>query len=68
MSLENAHKLQRVTVTPEQHSGTTVTLTAEQQHYLLRVLRLQAGDRFIATTGRGQAWLAQLTELKPFVL
>ncbi|MDP5339172.1 MAG: 16S rRNA (uracil(1498)-N(3))-methyltransferase, partial [Nodularia sp. (in: cyanobacteria)] len=32
----------------------------EQQHYLRRVLRLNAGDRFIAMDGQGKWWLAQL--------
>ena len=40
----------------------TIQLTAEQQHYLYRVLRLAAGEQFIALNGRGGQWLVSLTE------
>ena len=52
--------MQRVIVSPSQIIDTTLTLTAEQQHYLKRVLRLQAGDRFLALDGQGHLWLASL--------
>ena len=52
--------MQRVIVSPNQIIDTTLTLTAEQQHYLKRVLRLQAGDRFLALDGQGHLWLAVL--------
>jgi 16S rRNA (uracil1498-N3)-methyltransferase len=41
-------QLQRLTIALEQISGQTIGLTAAQQHYLGRVLRLHSGDRFIA--------------------
>jgi len=53
-------QLQRVTITPGQLQNQQITLNNEQQHYLGRVLRLRAGDRFIAMDGQGQWWLAQL--------
>jgi 16S rRNA (uracil1498-N3)-methyltransferase len=53
-------QLQRLVVTPSQFSSTQIRLTAQQQHYLRRVLRLQSGDRFIAMDGQGW-WLAVLT-------
>jgi 16S rRNA (uracil1498-N3)-methyltransferase len=37
-----------------------VVLTPKQQHYLIRVLRLGVGDRFIVLNGQGQAWQAEL--------
>ena len=37
-----------------------LTLTAEQQHYLQRVLRLKVGDRFLALDGQGHLWEAVL--------
>lgn len=43
-----------------QFQGETIALNSEQQHYLFRVLRLRTGNRFIAMTGAGQTWLAQL--------
>lgn len=55
-------QLQRLLINPNQFSGEQVFLTSAQQHYLSRVLRLQAGDRFIAINGQGQWWLAALTE------
>jgi 16S rRNA (uracil1498-N3)-methyltransferase len=57
-------QLQRLVIASEQLQGRQVNLTHEQQHYLNRVLRLQAGDRFIAMNGKGQWWLAEL-ELPP---
>ena len=51
-------QLQRLAVTATQICDRTIDLTKEQQHYLNRVLRLQAGDRFIAMDGRGHWWSA----------
>ena len=53
-------QLQRLAVTATQICDRTIDLTKEQQHYLNRVLRLQAGDRFIAMDGRGHWWSAVL--------
>lgn len=55
--------LQRLVIAPEQFGAGVVQLLAEQQHYLRRVLRLRAGECFIAMDGRGQWWLAQLGEI-----
>ncbi|MEG4054239.1 MULTISPECIES: 16S rRNA (uracil(1498)-N(3))-methyltransferase [unclassified Microcoleus] len=53
-------QLQRLAITAAQICESQIDLTREQQHYLNRVLRLQAGDRFIAMDGRGHWWLAVL--------
>ncbi|HYW20201.1 MAG TPA: 16S rRNA (uracil(1498)-N(3))-methyltransferase [Nodularia sp. (in: cyanobacteria)] len=53
-------QLQRIAIAPAQIQENLITLTKEQQHYLVRVLRLRAGDRFIAMDGQGKWWLAQL--------
>ncbi|TVP68996.1 MAG: 16S rRNA (uracil(1498)-N(3))-methyltransferase [Leptolyngbya sp. LCM1.Bin17] len=53
--------LHRVIVAPDQITPDQIALTQDQQHYLHRVLRLAAGDRFIALDGQGQQWTAQLT-------
>ncbi len=53
-------QLQRLAVAAAQICANKIDLTREQQHYLNRVLRLQAGDRFIAMDGRGHWWLAIL--------
>jgi 16S rRNA (uracil1498-N3)-methyltransferase len=53
-------QLQRLVITQSQRQDTLLTLTAEQAHYLCRVLRLKGGDRFIAMDGEGQNWLAKL--------
>lgn len=63
-------KLQRVLIEPEQIQANDsevncITLLAEQQHYLQRVLRLKGGDRFLAilqSTDPPQTWLAQLSD------
>ncbi len=53
-------QLQRLVISSEQRQGKQIDLTHEQQHYLCRVLRLQAEDRFIAMDGKGHWWLAEL--------
>nr|WP_290227480.1 16S rRNA (uracil(1498)-N(3))-methyltransferase [Trichocoleus desertorum] len=54
-------ELQRLAIAPTQLHGEQISLSAEQQHYLSRVLRLRSGDRFIAMDGQGQWWLAELS-------
>ncbi|MGV2830233.1 16S rRNA (uracil(1498)-N(3))-methyltransferase [Myxosarcina sp. GI1(2024)] len=51
----------RLTIDPNQISDRAITLTPVQQHYLLRVLRLKSGDRFIAMDGLGKAWNAEIS-------
>ncbi|MBE9056936.1 16S rRNA (uracil(1498)-N(3))-methyltransferase [Sphaerospermopsis sp. LEGE 08334] len=53
--------MQRITIQISQLQETKILLTPQQQHYLLRVLRLQDGDKFIAMDGMGKWWLTQLT-------
>ncbi|WP_017306495.1 16S rRNA (uracil(1498)-N(3))-methyltransferase [Spirulina subsalsa] len=61
--MANRSQLQRLTITPSQRQGEQIRLTSEQEHYLLRVLRLGKGDRFIALlTGEGEAWIAEITQ------
>lgn len=50
----------RLVVTPEQVQQEQISLDTRQLHYLLRVLRLDNGDRFIALDGAGNSWLAQI--------
>jgi 16S rRNA (uracil1498-N3)-methyltransferase len=61
-------QLQRLVIAPSQLHGQQIDLTCQQQHYLSRVLRLQAGDRFIAMNGQGQWWLAQLENQQARIL
>jgi 16S rRNA (uracil1498-N3)-methyltransferase len=53
-------QLQRITIHPQQLQESQLLLTSQQQHYLLRVLRLRDGDKFIIMDGMGKWWLAQL--------
>ncbi|MFM2061347.1 MAG: hypothetical protein RLZZ507_1017 [Cyanobacteriota bacterium] len=53
--------MQRITIQSSQLQEKQLLLTPQQQHYLLRVLRLQDGDKFIAMDGMGKWWLTQLT-------
>ncbi len=55
-----ARPLQRITIDPTQIHGQQLRLSAEQVHYLRRVLRLAADDGFIAQDGQGNQWRAQL--------
>ncbi|MEB3145287.1 MAG: 16S rRNA (uracil(1498)-N(3))-methyltransferase [Cylindrospermopsis raciborskii 1523720] len=54
-------QLQRLTIQPSQLQQNQVLLTPQQKHYLLRVLRLQDGDKFISMDGMGKWWLTRLT-------
>ena len=53
-------QLQRITIHPQQVQANQLLLTPQQQHYLLRVLRLRDGDKFIVIDGMGKWWLARL--------
>jgi 16S rRNA (uracil1498-N3)-methyltransferase len=53
-------QLQRITIHPQQVKANQLLLTPQQQHYLLRVLRLRDGDKFIVMDGMGKWWLARL--------
>lgn len=57
-------QLQRITVSSHQITQQSdqfhIVLTPEQYHYLHRVLRLEAGDQFVAMDGVGHWWLSQL--------
>jgi 16S rRNA (uracil1498-N3)-methyltransferase len=61
-------RLHRLVIDPIQKQDSQILLTAEQVHYLTRVLRLKEGDRFVAIDGRGQSWLAQLVETSAQIL
>ncbi|NJL90977.1 MAG: 16S rRNA (uracil(1498)-N(3))-methyltransferase [Coleofasciculaceae cyanobacterium SM2_1_6] len=52
---------QRLVIDPTQRQAQLVTFTKPQQHYLHRVLRLQAGDQVIVLDGLGGSWLVAIT-------
>ena len=52
----------RLVIAPEQITEELINLDARQLHYLLRVLRLKNGDRFMALDGAGNSWIAQIKE------
>ncbi|MEL6582168.1 MAG: 16S rRNA (uracil(1498)-N(3))-methyltransferase [Cyanobacteria bacterium J06621_12] len=52
----------RLIIQAEQIKQEHVTLDAKQLHYLLRVLRLGNGDRFLALDGTGNCWLAEIND------
>jgi 16S rRNA (uracil1498-N3)-methyltransferase len=53
--------LQRITIDPSQLRDDEIALTAAQNHYLVRVLRLQAGEHFQAIDGTGALYVVALT-------
>ncbi len=61
--------MQRITILPSQiqtsssaqSHGNSIALTAEQDRYLTRVLRLQTGAKFEAIDGTGHVYLAELS-------
>lgn len=52
--------LQRLIVSAEQIVDQQLWLRSPQQHYLTRVLRLQAGGEFVVLDGQGGVWQAVL--------
>ncbi|MCC0176334.1 16S rRNA (uracil(1498)-N(3))-methyltransferase [Waterburya agarophytonicola K14] len=52
----------RLVVKSEQIEGDLISLDPQQLHYLLRVLRLENGDRFIALDGVGNSWMAEIAD------
>lgn len=64
----NHLKMYRLVIAPAQQENSTVHLTPQQEHYLKRVLRLQAGDYFITLDGRGETWLTQLGEVNALLI
>ncbi len=53
--------MQRITIASSQLHDDEIALTAPQQHYLTRVLRLQAGECFQAIDGTGALYVGELT-------
>ena len=45
-------------------AGTKVTLTDAQSHYLLRVMRVGAGDRLLVFNGKDGEWRVQIADVK----
>jgi len=58
----------RLVVKLEQIKGRQIALNNQQLHYLLRVLRLGDGDRFIALDGRGNTWLSEIREQSALII
>jgi 16S rRNA (uracil1498-N3)-methyltransferase len=57
--------LQRITIVPDQldpQDPQRLSLTPEQVHYLHQVLRLRAGDQFLALNPQGGLWRSVLGE------
>jgi 16S rRNA (uracil1498-N3)-methyltransferase len=54
--------VQRITISADQQVSSLIALREDQVHYLVRVLRLRVGDRFLAQTAQGQQWLAAISE------
>ena len=50
----------RLVIAPEQITEDLINLDPQQLHYLLRVLRLKNGDRFIALDGARNSWIAEI--------
>lgn len=53
-------QFQRIAIALSQVSDSLIDLTAFQQHYLSRVLRLREGDHFLVLDGLGHCWLTRL--------
>lgn len=53
-------KLQRLFVTSKLEPGAEIALSKDQAHYLVNVLRLKLGDKFLLFNGKDGEWLAEL--------
>ncbi len=53
--------MKRITLNPAQIHTHHIALTAEQHHYLTRVIRLQSGGKFQAIDGTGTLYLAEIS-------
>lgn len=58
----------RLVIAPKQIQKQQIILDAQQRHYLLRVLRLSNGDRFIAMDGVGNSWMAEIVDQSAQIL
>ncbi|MCP2728779.1 16S rRNA (uracil(1498)-N(3))-methyltransferase [Limnofasciculus baicalensis] len=56
------NKQQRLVIATTQLQNQQIFLTDSQKHYLVKVLRLTKGNRFIAMDGKGSWWLSELAE------
>ncbi len=55
--------MQRYFVEPEAIQGQTVTITGDDVKHIVRVLRMEAGERVIVCDGIGHAFCVELTDL-----
>ena len=58
----------RLVIRSAQIESERINLDSQQLHYLLRVLRLGNGDRFIALDGAGQSWIAEIVDRSALIL
>jgi len=58
----NTRARYRLFVPDDLNSGAVLSLSAEQAHYLIHVLRLAAGDVVLLFNGRDGEWQAEITE------
>ena len=58
----------RLVIRPEQIELERIDLDSQQLHYLLRVLRLGNGDRFITLDGAGQSWLTEIVDRSALII
>jgi 16S rRNA (uracil1498-N3)-methyltransferase len=54
--------MQKYFVKPEQFSGETVTLTGDDAHHAVRVMRMGPGDEFTVSDGEGKEALARIAD------
>lgn len=60
--------MNRLVVAPQQITENAIALDEHQLHYLLRVLRLVNGDRFIALDGSGSSWIAEIEDKQATII
>lgn len=50
------HNLQRLVLSAQQQQSSTIIFSPDQYHYLIKVLRLKGGDRFMGIVDREGVW------------
>ena len=57
-------RIQRFLIERVEDSASHIEIIGEQCHYVLRVLRLQAGDQMILFDGSGSEWMSKIIDTK----
>ena len=64
MLREKIRMLRRIFITPDNINGDTISIDEKSAHHIFNVLRLGAGDRFLALDGQGCEYEAEISDIR----